>query len=561
VLLLAAAIVPLLVYAHTATFGFLLDDHVLFQTSPSLRTLASVPAGFATDVGALRKGSPTVLGSYYRPLFLALSTLYYQVVGGRPMAWHVAAVLLAAAVGALAYLFFTSLGFSPRLALLGSAVFSLHPAHVSSVAWASGLQELLAALFTFLALGALLGRPGRHDDTMAIAAAAGAFVCALLSKEVAVGLLPLVVLWAVAGRAGSPEESRRFGRAAVVLGGVTVLYLLARLAVFGGLAKPWPRAPGLAASLPSVPVAFTTYLRLLAWPSDLSFFRPERPIWGPLDAPVLVSLLVVALLGGAAYAAIRWNRRTLLPLGWLIVWLLPVLNLWALDPSLMVSDRYLFLPALALPWLLMVLVPARAAVPVLAVLAVLFGGLSLRYVRIFADERTFVAAMEQAEPTSALVFAEKSRLLLRDGKPAEGEAALARSLALEPLDGDRWQTLGDLQMRRGDLDAAEASFRRALVVAPHASRPFKLLVLARARAGQAERAFTLVEECARRWPTDFEVQLLHALFLGTRGERGRAEQAFERARRLRPWEPAVRGGLDAALASLGHTVAQAPRVR
>src|SRR5215831_2765201 len=72
--MLAAALVPAAVYGPTTGYGFLLDDTVLFQKSASLADLGSIPRGFATDVGALRKGAESVISSFYRPVFLALST-------------------------------------------------------------------------------------------------------------------------------------------------------------------------------------------------------------------------------------------------------------------------------------------------------------------------------------------------------------------------------------------------------------------------------------------------------------------------------------------------------
>src|SRR5258708_1398365 len=123
----APALVPLLVYWPATGYGFLLDDFVLYRTSASLSDLGSIPRGFVTDLGALRKGADTVISSYYRPVFLALSTLYHQLAGGEPFAWHAAAVALAALVGALAGGFFLRLGFSPPAALVASPAFSLHP--------------------------------------------------------------------------------------------------------------------------------------------------------------------------------------------------------------------------------------------------------------------------------------------------------------------------------------------------------------------------------------------------------------------------------------------------
>ncbi len=553
-----AALVPLVVYWPTTGYGFLLDDFVLYRTSPSLADLGSIPRGFLTDVGGLRKGADTVISSYYRPVFLALSTLFHQLAGGEPAAWHAAAVVLAALIGALACGLLVRLGIPPLLSLLASLVFSLHPAHVSSVAWASGLQELLAACFVCCAFHAMLWRRTGRGEAVPLAVAACCYALALLSKEVAIGLLPFAGVWALTAARSDPPESRRRWRFTAALAGVTAVYLGVRVAVLGGLALPFPGAPGFRQSLPSVPVALVTYLRLLVWPVSFSILRPERPTFAPLAPPVLLAVGVLAALAVAGAWIVRKRPQAALPLAWLVAWLLPVVNLWALDPQWMVTDRYLFLPSLALPWGIALLLPRRPAIALLAALAVVFLVLGLRYAVIFHDERSFVAAMERAEPTSPLVFAEKGRLLVQDGDLAAAEVALRRAVALDPLGPGALIALGDVELQHGELAAAELHYRGALVVRPYASRGLKLLTIALSRAGQRGRALALAAEAARRWPDDFQVQLLDAALLAAAGEREPAAAAFGAARRLRPSDPAVAGGLDDAVARLAPTLAPTP---
>jgi tetratricopeptide (TPR) repeat protein len=547
-LLLLAAAAPLLLFAPILDHGFLLDDYVLFRTSPSLQDLGSIGQGFVRDVGAVRKGGDTVGSSYYRPIFLALSTLYHQAVGGEPRPWHAASLVLAAAIGALFCAWLLKLGLPPPLAVLTAVVFSLHPSHVSSVAWASGLQELLAAIFVGVALLAAGWRLEREGDAVPLAVACGAYAAALLSKEVAIALLPFVAVWAWVASAEEPRRGRRLRRLAVALAAVTAAYLVVRVLVLDGLAHPSPGAPPLGNALTAVPLALATYLRLLLAPVGFSILRPERPVHALLDPPIVVSLLVLLAVAALAIWAVRRRRELALPIAWLLAWLLPVLNVWALDPQWLVTDRYLFLPALALPWLVARTLPRRAALVLLAVLAVVYAGLSFRYLRIFASERAFVAAMERAEPTSPLVFAEKGRLLLQQGRRVSAREALLRAVELDPLAAGALVNLGDLELERGDLAAAERRYREVLAVRPYASRGFKLLVLALSRRGRRDEAVALAAETAGRWGEDFEAQLLHALLLATTGQRAAAEQAFAAARRLRPDDPGVAGGLDAALA-------------
>jgi len=269
-------------------------------------------------------------------------------------------------------------------------------------------------------------------------------------------------------------------------------------------------------------------------------------------------VLGVIVLAAVAVMAIRKRRELLLPAAWLVVWLLPVLNFWALPPQWVITDRYLFLPSLALPWFILLLVPRRFSVAVLSVLMIVYAALSLRYAAIFKDEPTFVAAMEKAEPTSPLIFSRKGKLLLREGRAAAAEEAYNRAVELDPRDADTLRELGTLEMQRGDFAAAEAHFRHAIAEEPYASRPFKLLVIALARAGQTEHAFALTKESAERWPDDFQVQLMDAAFLALRGDRAAAGKAFERAQRLRPDDPALTGGFDSAVARLAPMLGAPP---
>src|SRR5207237_1160468 len=126
---------------------------------------------------------PNLGGHMYRPLVIAGfaldwllgSTAWFHTVN---LAWHAAASV---AVAALARRWMDSTG-----ALVAGLLFAVHPVHVEAVANVVGRAELMAALFTLLAVYAALV----HEH---VAWSAAALALGLLSKETA-AVAPALIL-------------------------------------------------------------------------------------------------------------------------------------------------------------------------------------------------------------------------------------------------------------------------------------------------------------------------------------------------------------------------------
>src|SRR5438093_1913883 len=144
---------------------------------------------------------------HYIPLTWMTFGLDYVLWGMNPVGYHLTNLLLHAANAAVFYLL--------ALRILGSALqgprergnvglaasaafaallFAIHPLRVESVAWATERRDVLSGLFYLLALLAYLRageqvEPGRSGYWASV----GLFVCALLSKSMAVSL-PVVML-------------------------------------------------------------------------------------------------------------------------------------------------------------------------------------------------------------------------------------------------------------------------------------------------------------------------------------------------------------------------------
>jgi hypothetical protein len=189
------AVLVLLVFGPGLVGGFIYDDHHLIETNAYVRDLSRLDEALTHDLWHVSSGGD--LGEdfnrYYRPVVTLAYALQFRAFGEAPLGYHAVSLALHLACVLLAFFWLTrrlaSLGEAGLLgALVGAALFALHPSRPETVSWISGSTDLWMALFTLLGLHAWdrLQGPGRIVTTSL------AFVLAVLSKEGAV-LLPLLL--------------------------------------------------------------------------------------------------------------------------------------------------------------------------------------------------------------------------------------------------------------------------------------------------------------------------------------------------------------------------------
>ena len=191
-ILLLLSILP---YCNTLRAGFTLDDWPNVRENPAVTSGIDLTEIFATPV--------PLLAYLYRPLTILTFALNEAVAPGNAAGFHLANVLLHAAVTLLVYVLALQL-FSGRVALIAAALFAVHPLHTEAVSSIVGRAEVLAALFgllTLLATGAADTARSLWEKRWWYGCSLLCFSLAVLSKESAVTVLPLVLLYRVTRRA------------------------------------------------------------------------------------------------------------------------------------------------------------------------------------------------------------------------------------------------------------------------------------------------------------------------------------------------------------------------
>jgi protein O-mannosyl-transferase len=165
-----------LVYANSLSNGFTMDDELYIPRNPqvtqhSLRLLLQ----------------PNTARNVFRPVTFATFAMNWIVAGFQPFGYHLINLFLHAAVVVL--LFFVlrqaleGLACCGFLSFAAAMLFAVHPVHTEAVSSVVGRSELLAAAFLLAAW--LFHLQDRYILALL------SFALALLSKESAVGLLPL----------------------------------------------------------------------------------------------------------------------------------------------------------------------------------------------------------------------------------------------------------------------------------------------------------------------------------------------------------------------------------
>jgi hypothetical protein len=415
---------------------------------------------------------------------------------------------------------------------VGALLFGLHPLQVESVAWASGMKDLLCGLFSLLALmwyvdyaGAKtrttsIGGTGPRSAVVSYALATVAVALAMLSKPTAM-LTPLLAL-AVDGLLVRPGAWRASLRALwpwLVMAVVTAV--IARAVQPAG---EIPTAPLWARPL-VVGDALAFYLWKLVAPFRLAAEYGRNPPWVMGQWWFWLTWLVPA---GVAVVMIlmRQSRPWLLAGAVLaVVPLAPTLGFvpFEFQGYSTVADHYAYLPM------------AGAALVVASVVARHPSG------RVYA----VCAAV-------LLVLAMLSGIQARHW--ATNRAIWERTVAVNPRSWTAWKSLGEEAFARGDDAMAEACLRRSIDLFP--SGPQQRAALTKLLVNQGRHA-EAVEQLRVMITNRNNKALISGIPLaGTYAQLGRslmalgrpteAVDAFRNALTERPGDPAIQNGLNAA---------------
>ena len=532
----AAAIalaLALVVYFPSLGNGFALDDTGDIVENVTVHGLENA----AEILTSPYRGRVPPGRSPYRPMTSLTYALNWSMGSGSPLPFHAFNVGLHAANTALVAILLTTLGAAPLLALLGGAVFAVHPVHVEAVANSVGRGDALMALFVLLGVLAYL----RHfrSEWVRVGLVSLAYALALASKESGVVLPALLVVVSVLfprrsdGAApyigvisptdadGATTQGRPALRSQVplfgALAGVLLLYLALRYQVLGTLfhRDAAPYIVTLTASLRiSTAVANITELaRLLLFPLNLvADYGPGVILPTSIGESRFWAGVGVVLARGALAA---WSSRRSRWIAVGVLWgalSLAVVGNVLFPVGVWVAERTLYLPSVGLSLLVVGLgqyaielgrkTPARArwsGVAAVTLLVVLGGARTWSRNFAWYDTETVFMTLADEHPESFRAQWWMGVRLIEAQEVTRGLEWLKRAVDLNPN-----ELRLQLEYGRGLLLAGRPEEALALVSALPPADPARDVYLTQShiQLDQPERAREAVREGLSRFPED-----------------------------------------------------------
>ncbi len=422
-----------------------------------------------------------------------------------------------------------------RAALAGALFFALHPVQVESVAWVSGLKDVLSGLLTLVSFYGFIEAITAEDRARArrwFVASTLTFALALLAKPAAMvlPLLALILAWLMFERPFLGTLRRLAPWVAMSLA-CAVVAAVVQPATHVIAVPIWQR-PFVAAD------ALLFQLRQVLLPLNLTVDYGRTPQLVLAHASGYIASIVAIALGAAL-----WFFRQRVPLVWtgalvFCAAILPVLGLVPFDFQRYstVADHYLYVAMLGPALIAGVTLRAapRWATAVACVVLALLGAASYVQAQTWRTSRTLYTHMIDVNPRSFLGHNNLGYEIAASGALADAIPHYQEAIRLFPDYRDANYNLAWVRQRLGDHPAAIAGYRETLRIDPAYLTARQSLASALAADDQLPAS---LEEMKRVLVADPTSAVWHANTGAVLARLGRYDEAiaeYEEALRLQP---------------------------
>lgn len=333
----------LLSYINIINGDFIYDDKNFIVDNKPIKTwLFSNPWDF------FLKPEVAVWSGIYRPLRTLSFAIDYQLFGLNSAGYHIENLIWHLANCLLVYFLIKKFFRQQSISFFATLIFSVHPVQIESVTWISSRGDLMFLFFTLVCFHFYL-KFHRNLSFLKIIIWNTVFIIALLSKETAIALLPLIFIYDYLFSYKNSDsgfwkfiKSRRMFYTSVFLTAIT--YLTVRFSLFENASQKSFWGGSAESNFMTMIDATVYYFRLIFYPVGLSLDYSTYPITYSLADRYLI-LDLIFYICVTALLIIQYRRKNYLFLFFCSVFVLFLLPSWNILPiSAIIAERFLYAP-------------------------------------------------------------------------------------------------------------------------------------------------------------------------------------------------------------------------
>lgn len=452
-------------YWPTLRAGFIYDDRFFVVENRSVHSLANTPQFFSSPSTTT---ASIPWNRIWRPLRNVSYALDHALWGLRPIGYHLTNLIIHLTNGLLLLAIAVRLMPKGPAPLMVGLVFAIHPIQSEAVAWVSGRDDLMVALFLLASWLARL-RYRQSGRKVWLAGGLALFILSMLSKESAAAF-PLVLpfLDILLHRRDRGEKRPLPWSEYTIWVVVAAAYFCIRLAILGGLSHRGYWGGRLLSTIATMLWVHLQYLRLIILPLWLRVDYIVPPVSSFGDWRWMAGLSALAVVTGLVW---RFRRYGWLPAAWIwwLVMLLPVSNI--IPIAAIMAERFLYLPmvgvSLLAGWFFGGLSP-KFRVGLASVVLLLMAVLTMKRALEWREPGIFWSTEVSRSPWSPIAHNNLGQHYYRQGDLARAERCFSKALEIHPGLASARASLGDVYYHSGRYRLAVEQYNEYLRLEPNA---------------------------------------------------------------------------------------------
>ena len=555
-----------LVYLHTLSAPFIFDDTAAITANPHIKQLWPLTQSLTAPAQTSVAGRPVA------NLSLAIN---YTLGGLNVRGYHIFNLVLHLLSAALLFAIVRRTlsckrfgdkyrDFADPLALIVTAIWTLHPLHTETIIYVIQRTELLMALFYLLTLygsiRALTARRSWPWQALAVAACA----LGMASKEVMVSAPLAVLLYDRVFQYHSFRAAFR-QRLLFYLALLLTWILLAALMISGPRSDSIGFAHGISAVdyLQTQAGVILRYLRLAFWPHPLSISYDDWPIIHSVTKALLPFTIITLLLGVSTWALLRRRPTGLLGL-WFFMLLAPTSSCVPIISEI-AAERRMYLP-LIVPIVICVIACHRllhrvgrnhsrrkwALGTVSVAIVTLLAGLTFARGRDYSSAISIWRDTVEKRPRNALAHTNLGNALYNSGDALDAIQQYETSLEIESDNARTHYNLANALAAQDRLIAAIEHYDAALRLTPDYPDAHYNRGIALSRLGRVDEAIAAFHATLELAPNHIGACNNLGLAHVQKQEYESALEAYRRALKIDENSTIARRNLADALLDLGR---------